>query len=509
MRLAVAVAVMALVPATTMTPGAAPLAAASVTKSPEVRADVNGDGYGELVVAASGAKVTGLQGRRHGTVSVLYASASGVTTKDQLWHRDSPGVKGVASRGADYYIDAGGFFGEPLATGDFNGDGYTDVVASARGNEKYGDVPWQRTAVNVLYGSTEGLTAAGDQLWSLASPGVKGHWGWGDFEDLTTGDFHGDGYDDLVLLGSSGRNSIHLLRGSPGGLTAAGDVRLMRSTPGVKGRGAFTGPFTVGDFNGDDKADLAVTALDYDTDDTPDTSVFYGGPSGISADRDQLWRRTTVLPAPAGDVAAWGRAMATGDFDGDGLDELAIASRDESRNGEVVVLRGGVDGLTLAGAPQVIGRGHTGLTPTQGPKRKNFGSALAAADSNGDGRDDLAIAAGGGLTSDTFQCASGRYPGVVHLLMGSDAGLTTEGSVAFGVANIRVEPPAQRRCKLGRPSFEDHNGDGKADLDLFLGARVIVLPGSDSGPTSTGVSAWSTAKKGIKGTCCFNTLPTR
>src|SRR3712207_4988234 len=66
-------------------------------KSREVRADFDGNGHADLAVGAPKDTVPGLPGEWHGTVSVLYGSSRGVTDHDQLWHRGSPGVKGVPS----------------------------------------------------------------------------------------------------------------------------------------------------------------------------------------------------------------------------------------------------------------------------------------------------------------------------------------------------------------------------------------------------------------------------
>ena len=81
---------------------------------------------------------------------------------------------------------------------DFNGDGRADLAIGVigEGHEFAG-------AVNVLYGSATGLTAAGDQLWTLDTPGVKGSIsrGWGEYfgRALASGDFDRDGYADLAI----------------------------------------------------------------------------------------------------------------------------------------------------------------------------------------------------------------------------------------------------------------------------------------------------------------------
>ena len=67
---------------------AAPRTAASVTPAGvqgEARADFNGDGYADLAVGAPYDTISGARRSQQGTVSVLYGSRGGVTTRDQLW----------------------------------------------------------------------------------------------------------------------------------------------------------------------------------------------------------------------------------------------------------------------------------------------------------------------------------------------------------------------------------------------------------------------------------------
>ena len=85
----------------------------------------------------------------------------------------------------------------PLSTGDFDGDGRDDLAVGVPRE----DLPGKADAggVQVLYGTSAGLSAQRNRLWTQGSPGVPGSleandgFGW----VTTTGDFDGDGYDDL------------------------------------------------------------------------------------------------------------------------------------------------------------------------------------------------------------------------------------------------------------------------------------------------------------------------
>jgi hypothetical protein len=85
------------------------------------------------------------------------------------------------------------------ASGDFNGDGADDLAISVPGY----DVGSQQNAgaVNVIYGSGNGLKSDGNQWWTLDSVDVIGdaqaNDGFGTV--LAVGDFNKDGFDDLAV----------------------------------------------------------------------------------------------------------------------------------------------------------------------------------------------------------------------------------------------------------------------------------------------------------------------
>lgn len=179
--------------------------------------DFNGDGKDDLAV---GVPYNDRGAQNAGAVNVLYGSNNGLTaTGNQIWHQNSPLVLGVAD-----YLDS---FGSSLATGDFDGDGRDDLAVGVP-NEEVSSVS-SAGAVNVLYGSNSGLTAADNQLWHQNSLFVEGGAEYSDRfgASLSVGDFNNDGYDDLAVgvpgesIGSiSGAGATHILFGSVDGLFA-------------------------------------------------------------------------------------------------------------------------------------------------------------------------------------------------------------------------------------------------------------------------------------------------
>jgi hypothetical protein len=101
-----------------------------------------------------------------GAINVLYGSASGLVGRGQLLTQGSPGVVGAAEAGDNF----GARFGQGIHFNDFNGDGRADLAIAVPG-EALGAVTYAG-AVNVLYGSANGLPGTGGQLLTQNSAGV-------------------------------------------------------------------------------------------------------------------------------------------------------------------------------------------------------------------------------------------------------------------------------------------------------------------------------------------------
>jgi hypothetical protein len=362
--------------------------------------DYDGDGYSDLAIGAEWEDVEDIADA--GAVNVLYGSPSGLTDAgDQLWHQDSIGVQGE--------VEAEDRFGSALFSGDYDGDGYSDLAIGAKG-EDVGAIA-DAGAVNVLYGSPSGLTAARDQLWHQDSIGVKGE---AEAEDwfgsaLFSGDYDGDGYGDLAI-GAKGEDvgaiadagAVNVLYGSPSGLTDVGDQLWHQNSPGVQGEAEaedwFGSALSSGDYDYDGYGDLAIGAKGEDVEVTADAgavNVLYGSPSGLTGAGDQLWHQDSIGVQGEVEAEDWfGSALFSGDYDGDDYGDLAIGAKGEDVGaiadaGAVNVLYGSPAGLTDAG-DQLWHQDSTGV---QGEAEAEdwFGSALSSGDDGGDGYGDIAI----------------------------------------------------------------------------------------------------------------------
>ncbi|MCP4419036.1 MAG: hypothetical protein GY805_20660, partial [Chloroflexi bacterium] len=256
--------------------GAVPVDLPHSYESCEGFPDFNGDGYADLAIGIPSEDITieGLTFVDAGSVQVIYGTANGLNASaageslhnDQVWHRGREGLAVLIN------ISIGDNFGQALAPGDFNNDGYDDLAIGVPGSLIDGndDVG----AVQVMYGSSDGLTVEKSQTWSQDNASIIGSPEAGDRfgETLAAGDFNGDGVTDLaigvpdegVLAGAdqTQAGAINIIYSSGIGLSTLYDDLLTQNSvmffASAEPYDHFGDVLTSGDFNGDGIDDLAV-----------------------------------------------------------------------------------------------------------------------------------------------------------------------------------------------------------------------------------------------------------
>lgn len=413
---------------------------------------------------------------------------------------------------------------------DFNGDGFEDLAIGVP--EEAIDSVDGVGAVHVIYGSNQGLTASGDELWHQASSGIMGNAelfeGFG--SALAWGDFDDDGFDDLavgvpfdnVTDGGEHDGAVNVLYGGPGGLSGSGDQLFNLETPGLKGaleggKGGtrFGRTLAAADFDGDGFDDLAIGAPGEDVQGVQNAGavhILHGSSSGLSAGNDQRWHQNQ--PNIADDAEAFdhfGRSLSTGDFDGDGFDDLAIGSEEDlpfaiaqetfGDDGAVNVLYGSSGGLSASG-DQFWHQNQTGVMGDAGTF-EHFSQSLASGDFDGDGFDDLAI----GVPNDNIDMVDDS--GSVNILYGSSQGLTASGDQLWhqGVSGVMSDIGTDEHFGFALVAG-DFNGDGRDDLAIGIfgedpdgvtdAGAVAVLYGSNGGLKASGDQLWHQNSGGIK-----------
>ncbi|MEU7110072.1 esterase [Streptomyces sp. NPDC046182] len=464
----------------------APTAHAGVpgsTRADDRNCDFNGDGYDDVLVGAPGATVGGRRGA--GLVTVQYGSSRGIgTTRAAVLHQNTAGVPGGA--------EIGDAFGQAVATGDLDGDGYDDAIVGVPGEDigtradtggalilwgsPRGLVGSQSQGLESLLGATAGarfgfafaaarFTAetAGDQLIALdrhgaerhlfasaAQPGATARQDRGTAlnrsslktatavprdlatKSLTTGDYDGNGFADLVISGvTTGAEPGHgwswYLSGHAESLDFA---RELRGGPVVAS----------GDINRDGRDDL-VTGEPHSPDDGGESmtggmvGVYLGGPAGPAGTEGpgtppRWWTQNSPgVPGSSERGDGWGSDLSVADTDGDGYAEVAIGAPGEDNgtiadSGMVTVLRGTRAGPTGTGA-----QGWTQDSPSVPgavERGDRFGAQVRLTDPNRDGRFGLLASAPGENTDD----------GHVWVFSAGTGGLTAAGSWTYTAGSL-------------------------------------------------------------------------
>jgi hypothetical protein len=474
---------------------AAPSAAAAA--GPSLRADFNRDGFADLAVGAPG------ENSRRGVVNVIYGSASGLSARrNQYWTQDSAGIIGVA--------EVDDLFGSALAAGDFNGDGFADLAVGVPGKND------NRGAVNVIYGSARGLTAAGNQGWTKNTPGIIGvaaagdqfglalavaNFGKSGHTDLAVGAPNSLTEDDRPLYNTNG-GSVNVLYGSTRGLTAAGDQHWTQDTPGIIGVAAvgerFGNSLAAANFGKSGYADLAIGVP---SDGAGAVNVIYGSATGLTPTGDQHWTQNSLgITGAAPDGYFFGLSLTTANFGKSGYADLALGSLGQE---EVYVIYGSAAGLSATGAqvwtqdsPYINGVAHLGDA---------FGLALAAGDFNGDGFADLAVGAYGDNNLGIVDSDWAR--GAVNVIYGSAGGLTAAGDQYWTQDSTGIIGSAEVADFFGWAlAVGDFDGDGFADLAVGAPGEnsrrgvVSVIYGSTRGLAAAGNQYWTGDSAGLIGT---------
>jgi hypothetical protein len=238
--------------------------------------DVNGDGYGDVIIGSGQYLGVGSS-----SAYVYTGSSSGLASTPITIHGGS--------------VSFGAFVG----AGDTNGDGFGDVFVAD-------------SASHVVYlyrGSASGPSATADStlndaLFTLRTGST--------FLALDAGgDIDGDGYADL-LIGASDLHQVHVYRCTPTGIAASAYASVAPAAGGAPAR-------FVGDINGDGRGDFAVG----DATGAGNAVYVYEG----SATGAMLATTTTAASLGVGTTAYFGATLSGGaDFDRDGIADFAIGA---------------------------------------------------------------------------------------------------------------------------------------------------------------------------------------
>ena len=429
----------------------------------------NDDDYADLVIGVPGE--TWSSTTNAGIVHVLYADDSGIPTQSgDLWRQGSSGIPGTT--------EMWDYFGTALATGDFNGDGHTDLVIGATGQSVDGVA--NAGIIQVLYATPEGLTSTGNTVITQNDLFAEAETNDAFGQELAVGDFNADGYDDLAVgvpleavyvhpddLIYAG--AVNVLYGSATGLGAAHNQFFSEQDLGTRAEASdqFGASLAACDFNGDGYADLAigVPGEDFGFDDIGSVQIVFGSADRLIVNDSQvLFQGENGIYNPAEKGDHFGRSLAAGYFNGDDYCDLAVGVPGEepgdayTDSGAVHVLYASASGFSPFASEWLWSR-HDDDVAGEIQEDAFFGRVLTAGDFNGDGLDDLAIGT-------PYDDVSGNIDaGSVHVMYGGNSsGLSDRGDRVWyqgGYINTAVEPNDRFGWAL---AAGDVDNDGYDDL---------------------------------------------
>jgi hypothetical protein len=363
--------------------------------------DFNGDGVDEVAI---GDRSSASNPGGGGTVYIYRRSAADVWTIQALIRQGISGYNGVD--------EAGDKFGAALASGDFDDDGYDDLAIGVPGKDIAGSPGILGAgAVQVVYGSSTGLSGARDRVFTTANDGLgiaaddSDQYGYA----LAAGDIDDDGDDDLAIgvvkrgcpNGGQRSGGVVVLHGSTSlGLSTIDAQQFQPGQSGMLGdclSGAYFGAaLSIGKVNGQAYQGLAIGAPLTDVGGVQKTGavhLMFGGPGGLLVGANKF---ITVTDLPGGvsiPLLQFGNQVKLGRLRTN-RQSLVINSLNET-----------VDGQTQAGALWVlysdsssaiistanVDRWTASANLRVGPAVADdgFGASIAIGDFNGDGLDDL------------------------------------------------------------------------------------------------------------------------
>lgn len=427
------------------------LPAAAASAAPAKHGDdFNGDGYRDYAYSSFSA-------RGGGGVTVVFGTATGPGSRQQRITQASSGVPG-----AD---EADDMFGEVRSAADFDGDGYGDLAVAATGEN--GSHGADQGAVTILWGSASGLSK-GTTLPNK-NPGRNNYMG----KDLATGDFNGDGKQDLAVINES---MTYVYRGPLKRSGTTGTVTKLDKTTSF-----YASALISGKVNGDKKTDLAIIGDVVSSQSIASDAWFIkGGASSLTPGKSL---RLESQSGNGGSSERGGDGVIA-DFDKDGYGDIAIGTSLYSKHkGRVSVWYG------ASGGPSRSARLTQSTSGVAGSPENydEFGSSVSAGDVNGDGYADLAV----GVRGEDID--GHDYAGGVHVFKGRASGLSGTGSQWFARNTPGVPGSLAEDDQFGGlVRLRDTNGDGKADLHVTA-FDSLRLPGSASGITTTGATEYDAA----------------
>ncbi|MBI4357498.1 MAG: FG-GAP repeat protein, partial [Gammaproteobacteria bacterium] len=374
-------------------------------------ADVNGDGFAEVIVGAP--QTTTNPG---GKVFMVYGQASFSASVDLSTLN---GTNGVRFDGISAGSNLGGSLGFSSSRVDVNGDGLEDMFLGAPGGDPSAETKGNAAGqAFVVFGKTSAYTHPFDISTLNGTNGftVNGASGSDVLGKVSSGDINGDGFGDLIV-GADGRDvgantdagTVYVIYGKASGF--ASSIDLAGAFDGFRVEGLSTGDrigmsVASADINRDGFDDLIIGGPKVDVGANGDAGKVYvimgSGSLGTSVDLSALnGANGFVVTGKTTNDEAGFSVSRVGDFNADGFDDFFIGawqadpdSKADAGEGYVIYGKSGAYSATLSLSTFSATDGFTVRGGTAGDLAGS--SVSGGGDVNGDGFADLIIGAPGG-----------------------------------------------------------------------------------------------------------------
>lgn len=329
------------------------------------------------------------------------------------------------------------------SVGDMNGDGFSDIAIGAPLAED--------GLVAVFNGMARHISAQPDQIAEVVVPGHMGQ------VSAPAGDVNGDGYGDVMCVDNRvNESTVYILHGSANGLITPPALAI-NSEEWASYFGSSVA--SAGDVNGDGYGDVIIGASGYDNY-RGAAYVYYGSPGGI------VPGTRTFLPAN-NRLSTFGTTVSSaGDLNGDGFSDVVIGAPDHSKDkvseGAVFIYLGTASGISTTPI----------LSYKTNLESARLGIVSGPGDINGDGFSDV-VAGAYSYSNDQ------EIEGAIYVFYGNKTGVSSnpviiEGNIPYGEMGSTVIAAGD----LNGDSFNDVLVSGK----IFYGSAAgLVASAGDGG----------------------------